>query len=160
VYLGTSLSRPATASSGSLGAATPRIDESFLKWSGGGIAATSFISGHHRSRQPWCRLWLNSGFAPSSNGSFGKPIRMSVFLDLARKEPPGHRIIYEGPLASRRTPWPRVQVAAADEVRSASLSFPLHLLHDPGAASADVARPPGPPACSLARPSWRHSPER
>jgi hypothetical protein len=75
-----------------------KIDESFLKWGSGGIAASSLISGHILPDVASLSVATLSTLAQLgirffNQRQFRKANPMSVFIDLARKEPPGHRII-------------------------------------------------------------------
>ena len=75
-----------------------KIDESFLKWGSGGIAASSLISGHILPDIASLSVATLSTLAQLgirffNQRQFRKANPMSVFIDLARKDPPGHRII-------------------------------------------------------------------
>jgi hypothetical protein len=76
-----------------------KIDESLLKWGAAGtVAATSVISGHllpHVASLSAATLSMLAqlGLRYFRRQSFRMANPMSVFIDLARKEPPGHRII-------------------------------------------------------------------
>jgi|SRR5580692_8906299 hypothetical protein len=75
-----------------------KIDESFLKWGSGGIDASSLISGHilpdiGSLSVATLSTLAQLGIRFFNQHQFRKANPMSVFIDLARKDPPGDRII-------------------------------------------------------------------